>query len=310
MLFPPSYQQWPECVREAELAALAAVQPGAWQDIVLRLTEAADPEHRTIRSGKVDDPASHRYHGNLRDCDKLMVRLLRYLSSEQVFSLVLSGPGSAPFLRFASAVRGEKLNEIYSKISKGQVPSYYGAACSASVSFQSWLARRVAGDEGRPLCPTLVRYLQAEGAFLADRTFVNAIKHSRAFFGGPEAVGVSVQLDDRWVELMPASEVIFTKVWTETRVNGSMTFSAFDAYETFKFEEDIGVIHVNSLLSRAILNIRISKLRMLEAGAEAVSIKFFVPDNISFSNSVGRFKNMPSLKANGEQSCSASGSQT
>lgn len=286
------YQDWSDDLRKAENASLQGVLPQCWLSIVGRLTRTNTASNIKMAISGSDEKLS--YHGDLSEADKLAVRLFRYLSSEQLLSLLISGQRYMPLAAFNQMVRGDKLNRAYASIAQNSIPAGYAVIYGISLTFDQWINLKVTGEQSSPICPSLARYLVNEAAFLTDRHFVNAIKHGRArFFGDSVKLAVEAQLDNEWVSLLEQSEVIFVEDWKQERLDDSLTFSHCMSCETFDLKEDIGVIYINSLLVSAILSWRQATLKLQLSGMENVRVNFNVPNNIVVNNRVSRLRGLP-----------------
>ncbi|WBU65319.1 hypothetical protein [Paracoccus aerodenitrificans] len=286
------YENWPDDLRKAELASLAGLLPNAWLAVVTRLTRTDQVTNVKVHDPNNDGEFCHL--GDLSQQDKLAVRLFRYLSSEQLFALLLSGQGDMPLARFNSVVRADHLNSAYTSIAAQKVPEGYASVCGRSYAFSEWLGFKATGNSEPALCPTLERFIINEAAFVAERDFVNGIKHGRArAASNTSALGINVEHDGAWHELLPATEVICVETWREKKTTKGSEFLHSLSFETFDFREDIGVLYVNSLIVSAILAWRIATLEMLIEKASKVNVSFPFPNKIEGSNSIMRFKGLP-----------------
>ena len=286
------YQDWSDDLRMAERHFLAGIRSDAWLKIVVRL---ARTEQKTdVRTGNPGNEEEHIYLGNLSYEDKLAVRLFRYLSSEQLFGLLLSGQHQMPLIRFNQSLKYDKLNAAYAAIAQRKVPKGYEKIYGRTCNFEEWLLAKLAGGSQEPLCGSLVDFLVQEAAFVADRSFVNAIKHGRARLGNSAtAVGVEVEIDGLWVQIFPAKEVIWIEEWRETSSDGLTEYRHSISCESFDFREEVGVLYVTEKIVRAIITWRIETLDMLKNNKSQMAVRFEVPKNIIVSNNIIRYKGFP-----------------
>lgn len=286
------YQDWTDDLRGAELASLQGVQPGAWLEMAAGLTRTDKASAVRIRHPANGDEV--QYLAADTPSQKLAVRLFRYLSSEQLFALLLSGQRYMPFARFNRKIRSDQLNLCYAAIAQGTIPDGYERIYGRLYNFEEWLSVKSSGDPAPLICNTLVQYLRNEADFVSDRKFVNAIKHGRAQPGNPiSAVSVRLQAGEDWIDVLSDKEMIWIEDWNRSLENDRAAFSHTHACESFDLRSDVGVLYINALLSEAILGMRKATLQMLLSGAKAARADLTLPSDIGCSNEVTRFSGLP-----------------
>lgn len=284
------YRGWSNDLRASELATLDHIDAATWLRTVVALLriDHTGPIKVTFGEGPNANPYFLR---EPVDNECLIIRFLRYVSSEQLFALLLSGQNFLPYARFASQVRYQDLTQAYSEISQGLVPERFSKLTGLQ-EFEPWLAVKLGDWNVGALCPSLIRFIQDEARFLSDRTFINAIKHGRARTQSTaNMIEVKVQLEGVWTSIFPISSVIWVEDWSENASGFNHSAQA----ETFDFPSEIGSLHVAYRLMEAMLNGRRAYLRMLATGDEACSIDFSLPCDIAFSAVVNRLKGLPAM---------------
>ena len=109
-------------------------------------------------------------------------RFVRYLSSETLVLLILSGYPLGPAPRLMENLRGSKLNKVFSTLASGSVPSGY-ELCRDGEELKSsdWINVLAFSGmvEDEEYCQRIADFVQGECVLLENREAINAFKHGR-----------------------------------------------------------------------------------------------------------------------------------
>ncbi|MFV1877384.1 hypothetical protein [Nioella sp.] len=109
-------------------------------------------------------------------------RFLRYLSSETLVLLVLSGYPLGPAPRLMEKLRGSKLNRVFSTLAAGSVPSGYELFRDGEeLKSADWINVLAFSGmvEDEEYCRKIVDFVKGECGLLENRDAINAFKHGR-----------------------------------------------------------------------------------------------------------------------------------
>ncbi len=295
------YANWPDDLMSVELQTYQNLDTEAWLKSTLSLLEAGEAGPLKVVVPNRDGTRSEHFFDDPKDSRRQTIRLLRYLSSEQLFLMLLSAQKQLPYARFSQTIKYSDINRYYSTIASGDVPSEFSRICGRDVDFSTWIAVKAGDWEARACCPSLPRFIRNEASFLSDRTFVNAIKHGRCQSGrADEVLGVQVEIDGVWQQLFDAKPTIWVDEWKERNVDGRSIYEHYHHAESFDVRQEIGVLQVSAILMRAIKASRVAYLEMKLQQKESCRISFQIPKEILDFGIVNRFKYLPT-RASGER---------
>lgn len=288
------YQGWNSDLLEAELATYQGLDANAWLTSALALSETGCTGSIKAIVPIAGNSASEIFLDDPADARRLTIRLLRYLSSEQLFALIVSGQLGYPYARMVRVMSYDKITKIYRSFANRTVPVEFSNVCGQKLDIERWISVKLGDWEGNPCCSSLVQFLTDEAAFLENRTFVNALKHGRVRSNEiATSVGFQVFLDGEWVDLTAMRQVIWVEEWIESRKGGVSTFQHYLHAEDFEIRSEIGALYLASLMMRSIKESRIAYLEMLLNNTENCHWKINIPKDVVQTKRVNRLMHLP-----------------
>lgn len=294
------YSDWPENLMSVELQTYQKLDTDAWMRSVLSLLDSG--ETGPLKMVTSDDGGTQSAHflDDPQDSRRQTIRLLRYLSSEQMFAMLLSAERGFPYTRFVQTIKFDQINSYYATIAQGEVPEGLGIIGGHNLDFENWIAVKAGAWDLTPCCSSLSDFIRNEALFLSDRTFVNALKHGRCQSGrADQTVGVDVELGREWMKLAETKPMIWVDEWVERKVDGRSVYQHYYHAESFDMRQEIGVLQVSAFLMRAVKTSRATYLRMRLGWEDTCSFIAQIPNQIVNLGRVDRFKNLPAERNRG-----------
>lgn len=212
------------------------------------------------------------------------LRYLRYLASEKLMLLLVSGYPFGPAPKTFVEIGQNKMKALAEAIAERRIPDGYGIRVEGkALGFQDWLKSLLfqGGSSDAEFVGDFANFIARECGFLCRRDVINAFKHGRTqapISGQAFQIHTSDDSGDRASVLQEMTGAVHWLGWETKQSNQMIEHAVIYGFEETDADQDYDTIKSISALEKLIVDIR----RGLFARASETHV--FLPDLASALN--------------------------